>query len=321
MRMMRIDEALRAGRYPNCSTLAAEIEVVPKTIQRDIEFMRDQMGLPIAYDAARRGYYYTEPVENLPNVKISEAELMALLVAQKALEQYRGTTFEEPLKFAFEKLLSRMPDMVEVSLESVRQAVSFRPFAPSSKTDMKRFAAVSKAVLESRELTFNYRKLADDQPMRRRVQPYTLACINNQWYVIGHDIDRGAKRTFAIPRMSQVRVTARRFERPADFSLEKHLGGSFGVFTAEGDHRIRIAFDPWATRLVNERFWHHSQVIEKAADGSSVLELRLASFEEIERWILSWGAHAEVLEPLELRGRVAAAGRAIARRNGGSAGR
>jgi predicted DNA-binding transcriptional regulator YafY len=30
----------------------------------------------------------------------------------------------------------------------------------------------------------------------------------------------------------------------------------------------------------------------------------LGSLEEIERWILSWGSHAQVLEPAELKERI-----------------
>jgi hypothetical protein len=32
---------VRAARYPNCSTIAKEIEATPKTIQGDINIMRD----------------------------------------------------------------------------------------------------------------------------------------------------------------------------------------------------------------------------------------------------------------------------------------
>jgi len=314
-RMLRIHERLKASQYPNCSSLAREIEVVPKTIQRDIEFMRDQLSLPIEYDNRRHGYYYSEPVENLPLVQITEAELVALLIAQKAIEQYRGTPFEEPLKHAFEKLVEQMPDQVALGLDAAAQTVSFRPFAPSV-ADLRRFQAISDAVLHSRELTFDYRKLDSSRPMRRNVQPYALACIDNQWYVIGHDLLRQAKRTFAVPRMSRVRMTTKTFTRPADFSLQTHLGRSFGVFTSEGSHRIRIRFDAWATRLVRERFWHHSQALKELPDETSELELTLGDFFEVERWILSWGEHAEVLEPLELRKRVANVGRKIARLNG-----
>src|SRR5690606_15865679 len=44
-RMLRMHAALKAGRHPNASTLAAELEVSRKTVYRDLEFMRDRLGL------------------------------------------------------------------------------------------------------------------------------------------------------------------------------------------------------------------------------------------------------------------------------------
>jgi predicted DNA-binding transcriptional regulator YafY len=48
--MLRIHELLSADRRPNCSVLAREFEVSVKTVQRDVDFMRDQLMLPIEYD-------------------------------------------------------------------------------------------------------------------------------------------------------------------------------------------------------------------------------------------------------------------------------
>ena len=77
-RMLRIHQALQSGKFPNASTLAREIEVAAKTIHRDIEFMRDRLGLPIEYDSARIGYHYTKEVSAFPNIQITEGELFAL---------------------------------------------------------------------------------------------------------------------------------------------------------------------------------------------------------------------------------------------------
>lgn len=44
--------------------------------------------------------------------------------------------------------------------------------------------------------------------------------------LFGFDLDRGAVRTFALPRIADLEVTTTLFERPADFSLSNHLGGS-----------------------------------------------------------------------------------------------
>src|SRR4051794_26796119 len=71
-RMMRMHARLQSGRYPNCRKLAEELEVSSKTVQRDLDFMRYRLGLPIAYDQFRFGFFYTEPVTSFPNVEISE---------------------------------------------------------------------------------------------------------------------------------------------------------------------------------------------------------------------------------------------------------
>ena len=76
-RMMRIHTAIASGKHPNASFLSREFEVSTKTIQRDIDFMRDRMGLPIDYSAQRYGFYYTEPVDSFPTLQITEGALRA----------------------------------------------------------------------------------------------------------------------------------------------------------------------------------------------------------------------------------------------------
>jgi proteasome accessory factor B len=73
-----------------------------------------------------------------------------------------------------------------------------------------------------------------------------------------------------------------------------------------------VRFDAFASQLVRERFWHSSQTMAERRDGTVELTLRLGSLEEVERWILGWGEHAEVLSPAALRRRIAAVAREIA---------
>ena len=99
-RMLQIHDLLKEGKFPNCQALSDDFEVSYKTVQRDIDFMRDQLQLPIEYNSARRGFLYTREVKNFPSVTLQEGEVVALLVAQKAAEQYRGTPFEKLLNTA-----------------------------------------------------------------------------------------------------------------------------------------------------------------------------------------------------------------------------
>jgi hypothetical protein len=58
-RFQEIFHAIKTGRYPNRTKLAETIEVTTKAIQRDIDYMRYQMSVPIEFDYARGGYYFT----------------------------------------------------------------------------------------------------------------------------------------------------------------------------------------------------------------------------------------------------------------------
>ncbi|MCG3147080.1 MAG: hypothetical protein PCFJNLEI_00517 [Verrucomicrobiae bacterium] len=304
-RMLRIHERLKGERFPNCSQLALDLEVATKTVQRDIDFMRDRLDLPIEFDFRRNGFHYTEPVKNFPTVQVTEQELIALFIAEKAVAQYRGTPFEKPLHAAFEKLTEGLTDSVSFRWADLDSTISFRALG-MTVADLEMFEIISRAVLRSEELEFQYHKLAGRGHEPRRVQPYHLGCIENQWYLFAFDLVRQQIRTFVLGRMREVRVTGQRFTRPADFSLTKHLGDSFGVFSPDGKpQEIRIRFDAFAARLVRERKWHASQKVKELADGEIELSLKLGSLTEIQRWILSWGEHARVLAPETLRKQIA----------------
>ena len=62
-RMLRIHQAISARQFPSSAKLAKFLGVSSTTIRRDIDFMRDRLALPIQYDAARYGFWYSEPVE------------------------------------------------------------------------------------------------------------------------------------------------------------------------------------------------------------------------------------------------------------------
>ena len=312
-RMLLIHGRIKSGAFPNCLQLADEIEVSPRTIKRDVDFMKVRLNMPIKFDGRHKGYVYTEPVEQFPAAPISEAELFALLVAHKAVSQYRGTPFAAPLHAAFQKLTSQMNRENPLHLSQLEQALSFHPFAPDD-ADLQVFEKVSHAIGERRVLKFEYRKPAAKHGQARKVMPYHLACVDNRWYMVGHDLARHALRTFALARMEHLTVMATQFDRPKDFSIEKYLKGSFGIFTGDDDFEVVIEFDAWASALVRERKWHPTQQLQPLADGRARLTLRLAGLPEIERWVLSWGAHATVIRPDTLRASVRKAATELANR-------
>lgn len=302
-RMLAIHGQLMGGRHPNCFTLARELEVATKTIHRDIEFMRDQLGLPVEYDRAAHGYFYTEAVTSFPTVQVSHGELVALLVAQKAVEAYRGTAFEKPLRSAFSKLAAGMEGETGIALHELTEAISFRPQG-LAVAELEGFQSLAEAVLEHREVRFAYQSLKKGSAEPRTVRPYHLGCLADQWYLIGYDLAREAVRTFALARLGKVEKTTVSFKRPAGFSVSEMFAGSFSAFQTGKVERVVLRLDAFAARLAAEKKWHPSQRLVANKDGNAELRMDVSVAPDLENWILGWGEHAEVLEPQALRDRI-----------------
>ena len=312
--MLRIHQLIAAGEFPNVHTVAAAFAISTKTVKRDFQYMRDYYDVSMAYDRQRHGYYYTRPVKDFPGAPaITEAEMFALLVAHKAIAQYHGTPFDQPSQVAFQKLTGQINQNERYSLANLHEALSFRPLAPED-ADLQTFQIVNRALQERRALKFHYRKPGEKNANLRQVHPYHLTCSDNRWYILAHDPGRGEVRTFALGRIKTAVVTEHRFTKPAAFDPQKYLGASFSVMKGDGDYEVVIEFDAWATDLLRGRQWHPSQTVQELPGGGSHLCLRLSGLDEIERWILSWGTHANVLQPALLATCIHQTARALADR-------
>jgi predicted DNA-binding transcriptional regulator YafY len=292
-------QRIQRGDYPSAKTLGREWNKHPITILRNLDFIRDVWKLPLAYDPYKYGFYFTEPIGNFPMVQISQRELVSVFLAQKMLPQYRGTPFEKPLQSAFSKLISSMEGELSVAWSDLDAAISFRGIQ-SEPGDLELMQQLAEAIRTRHEVQFEYVKLGAQAGEVRRLRPYHLANVANQWYLFGYDYLREDIRKFVPARMKSLEVLREQFERPKDFSIDKVLKGSFGVFSGGDPIPIRIWFDRERAQLMRERKWHHSQKIKELRNGEIELRLELSSFIEIVPWILSWGRHAKVISPKEL---------------------
>jgi proteasome accessory factor B len=309
-RMLRIHQAIQSGQHPNANSLAAELEVSAKSIHRDLEFMRDRLELPLAYEIARRGYRYTEEVGNFPTLQITEGELFALLVAEKALQQYRGTAFERPLVSAFKKMAASLPDTVSLNIADWQQTISFRTRA-EPVLNLEVFDALAKAVAHRSQLRLTYRKPGRRETELRVVDPYHLANINGEWFLFAWCHLRRDIRTFVPSRIHALESTGQTFARPQKFSLEKRLRDSFGVQSGQGSFEVVLQFNEHVADYIREKKWHESQVLRELKDGGVELRMKLSSLAEVERWVLGWAGNARVLQPPELAQSVIQAARNI----------
>ncbi|HUR44850.1 MAG TPA: WYL domain-containing protein [Candidatus Saccharimonadales bacterium] len=298
-RMLKIHHLIKSGKFPNATLMSAQLEVSVRSVMRDLEFMRDRMGLPLQYEPRKHGFFYTQEVEAFPTLQITEGELFALLVAEKALQQYRGTNFERPLVSAFQKMAASLPDTISLNMADWEQTISFRTSA-EPVLNLQNFDLLAKATAKHKQIQISYRKPGNSQPEQRKIDPYHLANINGEWFLFAFDHLRNDIRTFVPSRIQKVEFTGKTFQRPAKFSLEQTLQNSFGVHSGKAIQEVVIRFSPDAADYIREKKWHPSQTLRELKNGSVELRLNLSSLGEIERWILGWGGSAVVMAPKEL---------------------
>jgi proteasome accessory factor B len=135
------------------------------------------------------------------------------------------------------------------------------------------------------------------------VDPYTMIFYKGGLYLMGYAHNRQALRTFAVERISRVEMGRERFEMPEEFKPEEQFRSAFGIVDEES-MQIKVRFSPAIAHTIRGRVWHPSQSVSEDTDGSVVLSFTAGGRMEIISWLLSYGKHAEVLEPPGLRDEV-----------------
>ncbi len=183
-RLMELDRKIRDGGYPNCLTFAESWGVSQKTVQRDIDFLRDQCGAPIAYERERKGFYYEDQSWWLPSVALSEGELMGVLLAARVAEQYRGSPVAKQIERTFAKLVEMLPAKVSVNPALLYDRFTFTA-PPAKPINEKVWTTLVRGLLALRTLKIVYRTFdgGADEVKESRIAPYHIANLQGEWYV------------------------------------------------------------------------------------------------------------------------------------------
>ena len=311
-RIFALLRLIQDKRFPNANTFMRELEVNRRTILRDLDYLRDRMGMPIEYNSVERGYYLTEAIEHMPVLEVRESDLLWLFVGQHLLQQAGSGELATLVRESFQRISALFSATVSVQWEQLSSVLSSK-VSGLGKAELHTFQAISEGLNRRHEIRFDYRKTVRAPVERRHVRPVHSAFVNSQWYLFAYDIERKATRTFVFSRMSKVAVTTKKFDPDKLPAIPELLEHGFGVkYSSETPTSVKLWVSEEIAHLIAERKWHPSQKITHKADGSLMLNLKVNAFRELTNWICSWGPLMEVLEPQELRETVAETFRAAA---------
>ncbi|TYO97627.1 putative DNA-binding transcriptional regulator YafY [Geothermobacter ehrlichii] len=293
------DRQVRAGRYPNATTLAEHFEISTKTAQRNIDYMRDQLAMPLEYDSRRKGYYYTDVDFSLPALQVSQNELLAILLAQNLLADSAGGLISREIE-RFGRRLFAATDHIGLGAERIATAFSavWNAYTPA---DPRAFRLVADSLLQSRRLQFHYFSPASGERSERLVEPYHLQHYLGSWVLLARCCEKQDWRKFNLGRMSDVQLTSDSFTPLPPASWKRELEGAFGLFQGLKHQQVVLHFNAYRARWIRHEIWHPEQEVEECPDGSLILRFKVADLREIKLRVLQFGADVEVLAPEALR--------------------
>ena len=106
-RIVYIHEQIAAGKYPNTTKLAENLQCSTSTISRDLEFLKDRCDAPYEYDNQKHGFFYTDPDFQLKFGTVEKAMNPEIYDEKKSFAEYLGLPMS---------VLDKLEELTELNL-------------------------------------------------------------------------------------------------------------------------------------------------------------------------------------------------------------
>lgn len=298
-RYIWFDRRIRQNAYPNAADLARQFEVSEKTAHRTINFMRDMLEAPLVYHNGKKGYYYEDSSFALPQFRVSQEELLAILLARNLLADSAAGVISRAIARFGRKLFAGTGaiGMSESFIDRSFSAV-WHGYSPSQA---ETFRLLVDALLASRAVSFSYTSPLETTPTRRTVHPHHLQHYMGSWVLLAWCTLRNQWRRFYLARMDSPSLAPETFIPHPPGEWEHLLQDAFGIFQAETTYPVTLRFSPARAAWIREQLWHPDQKMTEEEDGGLLLTLPVADLREIKLKVMQFGAGVTVLEPVQLR--------------------
>lgn len=243
-----------------------------RTIQRDLESIRNEFGIEISYDRTCRGY------------RIDDTN---------SLNQETFLRFLETAHLA---------ELLGDNLNKSQSALSYVQFENTGALQgIHWLKDLLIAVYEHRKIVFTHENYQKETIKQVRLNPYLIKEYQSRWYVVGIPDGMTEFRTYGIDRISNLQVLHEKLRyRKADVP-SAYFDQAIGVvYSGDPPEKVVLKFTPLQGKYVKALPWHPSQTILKEDETGLEIQLEVVINYELVRMILMHGNTVKVLHPKSL---------------------
>lgn len=279
-RLFQIIYLLLEKKTITAPELAKRLSVSVRTIYRDVEAI-SMAGIPVYSVSGNGGGISLMPEFKLDKAFLSDEEWRQIIFALQSLK-----VSDESV----EKLLSKIRGLSGKKEQNWLE-VDFSRWG-HKKDDTDKFNLLKQAVIQKIVIQIVY---YDAQGKRscRKLKPVKLLFRNANWYLCGFCMLAEDYRCFKISRIAHIVLTEEQFEE--DFGQIPDLEAD----DKENVIPLRFRIDDKEAHRAYDEFG--SENIKKQEDNSVILSCSLPFDNWLFTYILSYGIHIEILEPVWLK--------------------
>ncbi len=274
-RFYLIVEKLREEKKPSFNSIKKhlienDVEISPRTLQRDIAQIRADFRVDIIYDKAIGGYYIDETTSiNVPGFY----SFLELTLTNGLIEEH----------------LKEKNDLLNyIQFESVETT--------KGHENMK---FVLQGILLKRWLHFDYTRYAEEGVKHHEIIPCLLKRYQSRWYAMGK-LANGRTATFGLDRMSATKLLTKSFKE-AEVSIPDSLSSVVGLNYTGKPTTVVLEAIPLQAKYLKSLPLHTSQTILKETKQGTLFQYELIPNFELVQAILRLGSQVKVVEPETLK--------------------
>jgi len=238
-----------------------------RTLQRDIKEISNVFGIDIEYSKSNKGYFISQ----------SENENMNFQRMMEAFDMFNSLNLAQDLA-PFIHMEKRKPQGTE-NLYGLLHAIKNRL-----------------------QIKFTYQKFWEEESSQRLVEPYALKEFKNRWYIMAKDSKDTNIKSFALDRLTDLRITEQKYQYPDNYSIEKNYRYCFGIVSSndEEPQDIILSFDPLQGKYIKTLPLHDTQQVLVDNEEELRIQLKLCLTHDLLMELLSFGDNMKVIEPTPL---------------------
>lgn len=321
-RLLLIVEELKKNRYPNRSDFVKTLKdaeyafdndlyaVTKRTLANDIKLLKKEFNAPIAWSQEHNGYYLSDLTWDFgAPVKDTDLSifLLGLRIALDIIPEPIRSKINSDIKTV---LLNGQNEVKELSDAMIDSFISNS--GTKSTVDPEIFRKVFGAWQNCQVISFVY-KHPDGKESQHNFEPHIISFFKGAWYTKGYEVESRQVNCYAIQRISNIQSGFACFDFKDKNLIERTK--RHGLFETPRVDGIKLRCEPSMAITLQEQQKVRKYKMEYQKDGFVVLTMKPEDENAVLRWVLSEGGKIEVIYPLELRQKVAEAGKKLLEKN------